>query len=218
MDTGVASKSNKLSIPLWLQVLLCVLIGTAIGVLLGKTSPLGPDPGRTKWLDTAGGTGMLVIQVLRALAVPLVFFAIIDGIVHISIPKRSIPKLLAVCALNTSIAMLIGLTLMNTLQPGKAWQGKIQSLISATNAKAPDAKKSDDPASPGATLEILPNITYIVPSSLIRPFVYNNLLSVVLIAVLLGSALRAIRAQSSSSVPRTPATTYCFKCSSGRLR
>jgi Na+/H+-dicarboxylate symporter len=136
---------------------------------------------------------MLVIQVLRALAVPLVFFAIIDGIVHISIPKRSIPKLLAVCALNTSIAMLIGLTLMNTLQPGKAWQGKIQSLISATNAKAPDAKKSDDPASPGATLEILPNITYIVPSSLIRPFVYNNLLSVVLIAVFLGSALRAIR-------------------------
>ena len=193
MDTGVASKPNKLSIPLWLQVLLCVLIGTAIGVLLGKTSPLGPDPGRTKWLDTAGGTGMLVIQVLRALAVPLVFFAIIDGIVHISIPKRSIPKLLAVCALNTSIAMLIGLTLMNTLQPGKAWQGKIQSLISATNAKAPDAKKSDDPASPGATLEILPNITYIVPSSLLRPFVYNNLLSVVLIAVLLGSALRAIR-------------------------
>ena len=69
MDTGIASKPNKFSIPLWLQVLLCVLIGTAIGVLLGKTSPLGPDPGRTKWLDTAGGTGMLVIQVLRALAV-----------------------------------------------------------------------------------------------------------------------------------------------------
>ncbi|MFM2223303.1 MAG: hypothetical protein RLZZ78_1560, partial [Armatimonadota bacterium] len=124
MDTGVASKPNKLSIPLWMQVILCVLIGTTIGILLGKTSPFGPDPGRTKWLDTLGGTGMLVIQVLRALAVPLVFFAIIDGIVHISIPKRSIPKLLGICALNTSVAMLIGLTLMNTLQPGKAWQGK----------------------------------------------------------------------------------------------
>jgi len=67
MDSGVVSKPNKLSIPLWLQVILCVLIGTTIGILLGKTSPLGADPGRLKWLDTAGGTGMLVIQVLRAL-------------------------------------------------------------------------------------------------------------------------------------------------------
>lgn len=190
---GSKSMAARPKVPLWVYVVICVLIGTAIGIGFGKSSPLGTNPQRMQLLNTAGGVGMIVIQVLRALAVPLVFFAIIDGIVHISIPKKSIPKLLAICALNTSVAMCIGLTLMNTIQPGKAWLGKIDFLKSATGAKPIEAKKSDDPSSPGATLEILPNLTYIVPSSLVRPFVYNNLLSVVLIAVFVGSALRATR-------------------------
>jgi DAACS family dicarboxylate/amino acid:cation (Na+ or H+) symporter len=89
--------------------------------------------------------------------------------------------------------MMIGLTIMNTLKPGLTWTGHLEQIRKSINPEPLKVSKSDDPDAPGATLELLPNIDYYVPKSLIRPLVYNNLISVVLMAVLFGSALRRVQ-------------------------
>jgi Na+/H+-dicarboxylate symporter len=152
----------KRRIPLALQV----LMGVALGVLLGALA------GKSELTETLGAIGILSIKALRALAVPLVFFAILDAFVKTRIEARKFGRLLLICLVNVSVAMGIGLTILNVFQPGKLWRGQLESLIAQTHAKAPEVKKADDPEAPGATLELLPNVSYYVPSSLVKPFVY----------------------------------------------
>jgi len=174
-----------------------VVIGVALGILLGALA------GKGELTETLGALGILPIKALRALAVPLVFFAILDAFVKTRIEAKRFGRLVLICLVNVSVAMVVGLTLLNTLRPGDRWRGKLETLIAETHAKAPEAKKVDDPEAPGATLELLPNVSYYVPSSLVRPFVYNNLISVVLLAVLLGAAIRKVRGEQEAHGERT---------------
>lgn len=197
MDSPTQTRPRR-QFPLWAQVLVGVVAGCLVGTLLGKESPLGPSPGRDTALKTLGDLGMLVIKALRALAVPLVFFAILDAFAKTEIPGRKFARLAGICLVNVTVAMAIGLTLVNTFRPGDAWRGQLQQMAADVGGKGPDVKKSEDPEAPGATLEVLPNLAYYVPSSLAKPFVYNNLISVVLIAVLAGAALRNVRARGAA--------------------
>jgi Na+/H+-dicarboxylate symporter len=175
-------------LPLAVQVLIGVGLGIAVGVFTGKGA----------LTQNLGDLGMLVIKALRALAIPLVFFAILDAFVKTRIEGKKLGKLVLICLVNVSVAMAIGLTILNVFQPGKLWQGRVDGLLATTHAKGPELKKVDDSEAPGATLELLPNVSYYVPSSLVRPFVYNNLISVVLLALLIGAALRKVRAEQEA--------------------
>ena len=118
-----------------------------------------------------------------------------DAFAHTRISARSGGKLILICLTNVSVAMLIGLTIMNVVRPGLTWRAHLEQLSQTVSAKGHatlPSGKSDDSEAPKATLELLPNIAYYVPSSLARPFVYNNLISVVLIALLAGAALRRV--------------------------
>src|SRR5262249_40064865 len=104
---------------------------------------------------------------------------------------------------NVSVAMVIGLTILNVFQPGRTWQGHIEEISRSVSGPTMTVKKSDDPEAPGATLELLPNVAYYVPSSLIRPFVYNNIISVVLMALLIGAAMRRVRREEAETGERS---------------
>src|SRR5688572_22132369 len=96
-----------------------VLISLAIGSICGAIAYGKPD--WIKITEPFGQLGMLPITLLRALAIPLIFFAILDGFVKTSIPLRRGAKLLMICSINVSVAMAIGLLIMNTLKPGVHW-------------------------------------------------------------------------------------------------
>lgn len=196
----VEDAGMKHRIPLALQVLIGVALGIALGAVLGKC----------ELTETLGAIGTLSIKALRALAVPLVFFAILDAFTKTRIEAKKFGRLMLICLVNVTVAMVIGLTILNVFQPGKLWQGKLETLIAQTKAKAPEAKRAEDPEAPGATLELLPNVSYYVPSSLVRPFVYNNLISVVLLALLTGAAIRRVRAEQEAHGERTIQTVESF--------
>lgn len=181
-------------IPLYIRVLIGVVLGGLLGTLFGTEPYLGGLKN-----EHLGALGMLVIKMLRTLAIPLVFFAILDAFAKTRISARSGARLIVICLINVSVAMAIGLTIMNTLRPGDRWRGQIEGLRTAINPKPVSAKKSDDPDAPPPTLELLPNVEYYVPRSLLRPFVYNNIISVVLIALLTGAALRQVRERQQAS-------------------
>jgi DAACS family dicarboxylate/amino acid:cation (Na+ or H+) symporter len=168
-------------------VLIGVVLGTVVGLAMGtEWSVLG--------VTTAdlGQIGMLVIRALRTLAVPLVLFAVLDSIVKSGeITGRSGAWLVLICAINVSVAFAIGLTLMNVFEPGVPWLGKLDELAGALPA-------SRTPP-PEATLSPLDNISKWVPESIAQPFAENSVITVVLLAILAGAAIRVTRRDPGAS-------------------
>ncbi|MDX1935135.1 MAG: dicarboxylate/amino acid:cation symporter [Capsulimonadales bacterium] len=205
MNRNTSSVPRTFRLPLAAQVLIAALLGLLLGVIFGKSPYLGGLRN-----SDLGALGMLVIKALRALAVPLVFFAILDAFTRTRIPLRKGIRLVLICLVNVSVAMAIGLTLLNTFRPGDRWRGHLEQLALSVDAKPVTAKKAEDPEAPGATLELLPNLAYYVPSSLIRPFVYNNLISVVLLALLIGGAVRQVQEHQEQTGETSIRTVVAF--------
>jgi DAACS family dicarboxylate/amino acid:cation (Na+ or H+) symporter len=164
--------------PLWTRVLL----GAAAGIALGLA--FGTEP----WLfgrgnEALGQVGMLVIRMLKALATPLVALAIVDSFLKTRITGRSGLRLLAVCAVNLSVAMSLALVLLAIVHPQGAW-------VAALSALGTDTTTSKTTT---ATLDPLANLDGFVPRSLVDPFADNLILSVVGLSLLLGASLRAVR-------------------------
>jgi len=94
-------------LPLYTQILIGMLAGAAVGLTFGKTAaPIGEF-------------GKVVIQLIKALATPLLFLAIVDAISRADIRLKSGGRMLGISAVNGLIAVAIGLGISNFLQPGK---------------------------------------------------------------------------------------------------
>lgn len=181
---------TRVKFPLWGRVLVGVGVGVALGAAFG-TRP---------WLGNLGNAdlgmlGMLVIRALKALATPLVLFAILDAFFKTSVGWASGLRLAAVCVLNVTVAMAIGLAILAIADPGARWAGQLDALGAAIGVSGPG------PAKVEASLSVLDNFAAFVPKSLVGPFADNLVISVVLVGVLLGAALRRVRADAVSEDP-----------------
>lgn len=93
--------------PLYWRILLGMLIGIAAGLLLGDWAD---------WLRIPSG---IILQLLSALAPPLILIAVIHVLMTSDIPRSSVARLAGLLLLNTTVAIFIGLTVANLMQPGK---------------------------------------------------------------------------------------------------
>lgn len=166
-------------LPLYVRVMLGVALGVMCGLLFGTGEIIA---GATT--EHFSQLGILVIRMLKMLAVPLVLFAILDAIARTDVSARMGFRLIVICLFNVSIAFTIGLVLMNTLHPGDAWQGRIAEITGL------DGLEKLKQAPTGTTLSPLDNLAKWIPESIVQPFSENNVISVVLMSVLLGAALR----------------------------
>jgi len=173
--------------PLYLKVLIAVVSGAVLGVTFGSDPYLFGL--KNEYL---GQLGTLVVRLLKALATPLILFAILDGFIRSELSARHGMRLLAICLINVSVAMGIGLTIMNTWSPGTAWAGDLAALTREVESKSPGPLVPPQRA-PNVSLNPLSNLAAYVPESLLEPFLKNNVLSIVLLALLGGVALRAVR-------------------------
>ncbi|MFO0773205.1 MAG: dicarboxylate/amino acid:cation symporter [Nitrospiraceae bacterium] len=174
-------------IPLYTQVLIAVVLGAGMGVLFGQEPYLGGL--RNEHL---GKLGLLVVKLLKTLAIPLIFVAILDAFIRTHLPLRQGTKLLLICAVNVTVAMTIALVIMNTWQPGLAWKGHVEDLLHVV----PNAAQSAEDilaASHKGSLSPLDAIAAAVPRSVTEPFAENNVIAVVLMALFMGAAIRHVR-------------------------
>ena len=168
-----------------------VLVGVAAGTILGVIFKSGPIVFGLRNEDL-GQLGMLVIRLLKALAIPLILFAILDAFLHVQISARAGGRLIVICLFNVSVAFAIGLTLMNTIRPGEAWRGRLGEIAGIVQQENPGvAPPNPEPGK--ATLDPLKNIAGYVPESLVEPFTKNNVITVVLLGLLAGAALRHVK-------------------------
>ena len=154
---------------LWLQLLLGIALGVVAGHLLGA---------RAVFL---GEMGSLVVRLLKALATPLVFCAVVDAVARAPITGRMGVSLLAICLMNTIVAGLLSVGLATAIGPGRS----VPQSVAATLLDAPKAVVVDAPE-----LSLKRALEMVVPESLLQPFVENQVLSIVLLALVVGLALR----------------------------
>ncbi len=184
--------SRWLPIPLYLQVLLAVICGATLGVLFGQEPYLNGLRN-----EQLGQLGLWVVWMLKTLAIPLIFFAIMDALLRTSIPMRQGTKLLVICLVNVSVAMAIGLAIMNLWQPGLAWLGHVDELLHLVpGTTLSSSALANVQAGSHSPIEYLASY---IPRTLTNPFSSNNIIGVVLLALLLGSVLRYLYGKSDQT-------------------
>lgn len=192
--TAAEDRKNQLparTIPLYVRVLGGVLVGIILGVVFGSQPIIfGVHT------SDLGRLGMLVIKLLKALAVPLVFFAILDAFVKTDISWRKGVRLIFICLFNASVALMIGLSIMNSFQPGRHFAAILATISNATKTDASANELIS--ASKKASLGLVDNLSGYVPKSLVDPFSENSVITIVLLGLLLGSALRKARRRAEA--------------------
>jgi Na+/H+-dicarboxylate symporter len=166
--TGAAT-GKKPRFPLYAQIIVALALGLVLGPLLGKSAtPLGE-------------LGKLVVQLIKGVATPLLFFAIVNAILRAEVGGKGALRMLVAAIFNASLALLIGLTISNVLRPG-------QHLESLARAAPVGVKAVED-----RKIDFLGTLASYIPADIITPFAQNLILSVILIALLVGYGLRRVR-------------------------
>lgn len=154
-------------LPLYVRILAAVALGVVTGLLLGDGAASLAIPAK------------LVLRVLGALAPPLILFAIVQAVINAPVSWRQSLRLTTLLAVNTIVAIVIGLAVANVLRPGE-W---VRMTPPVTNAKA--AASAADP---------LTQFLDSVPRSIAGPFTDDGkVIGVILLAIAFGLSLRKLR-------------------------
>ncbi|MDZ4678374.1 MAG: dicarboxylate/amino acid:cation symporter [Oligoflexia bacterium] len=164
-----------------LQLVSALVLGAIVGVVLGKDA------------EPLGEVGLVIIRLLKALSIPLIFFAIIDAFCKTQIPKRKGAKLVFITTINSCVAIIIALTISNLFP--------IKDYVDLEKLKASIALPVAQSAGAIPTLNLQSILQGFIPTSFFEPFVSNNIIPVILLALFLGAALRKlINSQHSDEV------------------
>jgi aerobic C4-dicarboxylate transport protein len=160
---------------LYVQVIIGVLLGVAVGALwptFGKSlEPLGKG----------------FIALVKMLIAPIIFCTVVHGIASMGDLKklgRVGGKALLYFEVVSTLALVIGLVVVNWLQPGAGFQPK-QPTAKDMEKVADYQKQAETRTSEKFLLEI-------IPTSYVSAFTGDNLLQVLLIAVLTAFAIASL--------------------------
>lgn len=172
----MAEKRSVLTHSLTLQILIAMILGAALGYYAGTE------------LGFLGELGKIILHLIKAAAVPLVFFAIIDAILSTSINLKLSLRFVCIIIINTLIAAATGLFLSNYFHAGTLLDINLQSTATAADTSILVTKKY-------GIMEILAGF---LPQSFIQPFVDNSVVGVVIISLLIGSSARFLKNQGKN--------------------
>jgi len=157
------------------QLVGAMVLGVAIGLIFGpRAAPLGE-------------VGRLIIVAVKAFATPLLFFSILYAVMTTKIEGSHAGRMFLVAFVNASIALAIGLALSNVFRVGD----RLAPLFAAASGTTAQA------VAPAPKIEFGRFLSTFVPTSVLQPFVENIALTVILLALLLGFALRSLKGDAS---------------------
>jgi dicarboxylate/amino acid:cation (Na+ or H+) symporter, DAACS family len=180
-----------------------ILIGLAVGVLAGVAANrlFGGDDPRIVWVvdNITGPLGQLFLRLLLMIVVPLVFSSLVVGVAGIGDVRklgRVGLKSFAYCLVISAISVLIGLTLANTIKPGKridpATSAALQQRYSADATRTvEEAAKTRAANKDSALLQVVKTI---VPSNPVAAIAGEtpNMLHLMFFALVVGISITLI--------------------------
>jgi Na+/H+-dicarboxylate symporter len=166
----VAEGPRKPRFPLYAQIIVALLLGLVLGPVFGKAAaPLGE-------------LGRLVVQLIKGVATPLLFFAIVNAVLRAEIAGKGALRMLGAALLNASVALFIGLLISNLFHPGEHLSTVARGATPGAAANFADRK-----------IDFLGTLASYIPADFVTPFAQNLILSVILLALLVGFGLRRVR-------------------------
>ncbi len=155
---------------LYAQVLLAIVLGVLLGHYLPETGaalkPLGDG----------------FIKLIKMLIAPIIFCTVVTGIAGMQDMKkigRVGGKALLYFEVVSSIALVIGLIVVNVLKPGVGMNADVSTLDTSALGSYTSAAKTQ------GTVEFLLNV---IPTTVVDAFAKGEILQVLLVSVLLGFA------------------------------
>jgi DAACS family dicarboxylate/amino acid:cation (Na+ or H+) symporter len=180
-----------------------ILIGLGVGVVAGVTvnAALGGSDPRVVWVidNITGPVGQLFLRMLLMIVVPLVFSSLVVGVAGIGDVRklgRVGLKSFAYCLVISAISVVIGLTLANTIRPGKRIDPTTAAMLEqryGTDASksVEDAKRTSASNQDSAMMQVVKTI---VPSNPVAAIASDppNMLHLMFFALVVGIAITLI--------------------------
>ena len=156
---------------LWVQVMIAMAAGIALGALR-------PDLGAQMQ-----PLGDAFIKAIRMLIAPIIFCTVVNGIAHMAdmakVGRVAIKALLYFEAV-TTLALVIGLAVVNLWQPGAGMNVDVASINASV--VEPYVKQT-------AAVGFVPFLLNIIPQTFVGAFAEGNILQVLFLSVMCGFAL-----------------------------
>lgn len=171
-------------------VLIAIVLAIFVGSITGKESGLW---GIT-FYSIFDVIGKLFINALTLVVVPLVSSSIITGIARIGSDaafKRLGLKTFGFYIITSLLAIVIGVILVNIIQPGIAYEGNIAPFLDQARLQTLEGK-AETPGLGHLLLEI-------IPSNVLEAFAKGNMLGLIFFSLLFGYAITRISALASET-------------------
>lgn len=169
------AKSPRAIFSLTTQIVIGMTLGICGGLVAGSSfAPLG-------------ALGKLFIQLIKAIAVPLVFATIFEAILSTEIRWKDGRRLIRIALINVTAATTIAIVLVNIFHPGSGLDFRSKSASLGIKSEAVFESKR---------LSAAEVVMSHIPTSIAQPFLDNDIIGVVLLALLFGSAARHLTHQS----------------------
>ena len=192
------SNEGHRGVSLHTKILIALVAGAAIGSLVnviteGKVSP---------WLEALityvfNPVGQVFLAMLFMTVIPLVFSSLALGVAQLGGGKdlgRIGLKTFSFFLITMTLAVLIGLTLVNTIKPGEAISEETRSsLMEKFGGEA--SNKTGQPTTFG-----IQTFINIVPRNPLKAFVEMDMLAVICVSLLVGIAITKISAEKSTLI------------------
>ncbi len=170
-----AEPADSVRLPFYRQLYFQVVLAIILGVLLGHFEP--------SYGAALKPLGDAFIKLIKMIIAPVIFLTIVTGIAgmsQLSTVGRVFGKAMAYFITFSTLALVVGLIVANVMQPGAGMH--INPADLDQKEVSTYVAKSHDMTLTGFAMDI-------IPKTLVSPFVGDNILQVLLVAVLFGVAL-----------------------------
>src|SRR5215212_510190 len=182
-----------------------ILIGLAVGVIAGVVinRVLGGDDSRVVWVvdNITQPVGQLFLRLLLMIVVPLVFSSLVVGVAGIGdIRKlgRVGLKSFGYCLVISAISVAIGITLANTIKPGRridpATSAALQQRYATDATKTVEAAKQASSATSKPLMAVVETIVPKNPFFAVSGKEDPNMLHLMFFALVIGVAITLLPA------------------------
>ena len=176
---------NYKNIPLYLKIIIAMILGTVFGLL---SIQFGFEKIIKDWIAPFG---TIFMNLLKLIAVPLIFVSLITGITglkDISKLSKMGGKTISLYIFSTVIAISIGLVLVNIINPGNTFPERMKNEM--VNEYANEVKNKQDIAINRQEQSPLQFIVDLVPSNIFEASSKNNkMLQVIFFAIIFGISI-----------------------------
>ena len=161
-----------------------IFVGMILGIVVGyMCNIMWPDPQTAKTI--AGYISLLTdlfLRMIKMIIAPLVFTTLVVGIAHMGDTTaigRVGMKALGWFVGASFISLLLGLVMVNLLQPGVGLDLPLPDAGASTNLKV-------------ASLSLKEFVTHLVPKSIVEAMATNEILQIVVFSIFFGIALASL--------------------------